>query len=53
MYLSSINSVSVSAVGTNYTAGATQITIGGGGGSGALASATVSGDAITTITMAI
>ncbi len=53
MYPSSINSVTVSAGGTNYSAGATQITISGGGGSCALALPTVSGDAVTAITMGI
>ena len=41
MYLSTLNSVTVSASDSSYTAGATQVTIRGGGGSGVIASPSI------------
>ena len=46
-----MNAPTGSAGGSNYTAGATQITVSGGGCSGALSSTTVSGGSITAITV--
>ncbi len=52
MYPTSINSVTVSAGGSNDASGATLVNISGGGGSGALPLSTVSGGAVTAIKMA-
>jgi hypothetical protein len=47
-----MNTRTVSDGGTNYgTGGKTQITISGGGGSGTLASSSISGGVISSITM--
>ena len=52
VYPSSLSSITVNNGGTNYVASSTQITISGGGGSGAVvATPTVSGGAITAITL--
>ena len=51
VYPSSISNITVSSGGTNYTAAKTQITILGGGGSGTLASPSISGGVISSITM--
>ena len=53
MYPSSINGITVNYGGTNYNVSYTQIKIVGGGGSGAVATPTVSGGAINSITMSI
>ena len=51
VYPSSISTITVSSGGTNYAAAKTQITISGGGGSGTLASPSISGGVISSITM--
>jgi hypothetical protein len=51
MYPTLINLVTVSTGGSNYASGATQVTISGGGGSGALPLSTVACGAVTAITM--
>ena len=52
IYPSSLPSITVNNGGTNYSAATTQITLSGGGGSGAVvATPTVSGGAITAITL--
>jgi hypothetical protein len=51
VYPSTINGITVNNGGTNYNASYTQIKIIGGGGSGAVATSTVSGGAITAITV--
>jgi hypothetical protein len=51
VYPSSISTITVSSGGTNYAAAKTQITISGGGGSGTLASPSISGGVISAITM--
>ena len=49
VYPSTINGITVNNGGSNYSASYTQIKVIGGGGSGAVATATVSGGAITAI----
>ena len=51
VYPSSINAMTVNTGGTNYNASYTQIKIIGGGGSGAVATPTISGGVISSITM--
>ena len=51
VYPSSINSMTVNTGGINYNASYTQIKIIGGGGSGAVATPTISGGVISSITM--
>ena len=51
VYPSTINAITVNNGGSNYSAGSTQITLSGGGGSGAVAVANVSGGAVSTITV--
>ena len=51
VYPSTINGITVNNGGTNYTVSATQIRIIGGGGTGAVATPTVSGGVISSITV--
>ena len=51
VYPSTINGITVNNGGTNYTVSATQIKIIGGGGTGAVATPTVSGGVISSITV--
>ena len=51
VYPSTINGITVNNGGTNYTVSATQINIIGGGGTGAVATPTVSGGVISSITV--
>ena len=51
VYPSTINSVTVNSGGTNYNTSATQVTISGGGGSGAVLTPTISGGVITALTV--
>ncbi len=43
VYPSTINGITVNSAGTNYNTSYTQVKISGGGGSGAVAAATISG----------
>ena len=51
VYPSTINSVTVNSGGTNYNTSATQVTISGGGGSGAVITPTISSGVITALTV--
>ena len=51
VYPPTVNGITVNSGGSNYLVAATQVNIIGGGGSGAVATATVSGGAITAITV--
>ena len=51
MYPTTINTVTVSNGGINYSSGSTQVTLSGGGGSGAVAVANISGGVISSILM--
>ena len=51
VYPSTINSVTVNSGGTNYNTSSTQVTISGGGGSGAVLTPTISGGVITALTV--
>ena len=52
VYPSKVNGITINSAGTNYTNAGTQIKIIGGGGSGAVATATTSSGAITAISVA-
>ena len=49
MYPTTINAITVNNGGSNYSAGSTQISFSGGGGSGVLATANISGGVVNTI----